>query len=251
MGGVVNILTHEPGYYGTTWQQESRLYGSYDSVDNGLILSARTQGGKQGWGFSAGASYQDHSDRTSGNGDKLAPSAYTSRAADLKFIVETSERSSLMLSAQVMEQPSTPRYDEVVPGYGQETPSSEQFLFEPNRRSFLHARLRLDGNAKWFDQFEAHAARQVITDDRVTQEYGSPEIVSEHNGSTLDGLTLQFNSSLASGIQLVWGAEYYTDAVDSRRFAQSENSTSPIEVRSRFPDASSMDSAAVYLSARN
>ena len=25
MGGVVNILTHEPGYYGTTWQQESRL----------------------------------------------------------------------------------------------------------------------------------------------------------------------------------------------------------------------------------
>jgi len=248
MGGVLNVLTHEPNYRDADWQQESRLYGSYDSVDKGWILSARTQGGKQGWGFAGGVSYQDHSDRTSGSGEKLSPSAYKSKAADLKFVVDTSERSSLMLSAQVMEQPSTPRYDELVPGYGQETPSSEQYLFEPNRRSFVHGRFRLDGNASWYDQFEAHVARQVITDDRFSQEYGSPEIVTEINSSTLDGVTLQFNSSLASGIQLVWGAEYYTDAVDSSRFAQFEDSTSQTEVRSRFPDGSSMDSAAIYLS---
>ena len=248
MGGVLNILTHEPNYHEAEWQQESRLYGSYDSVDKGWIVSARTQGGKQGWGFAGGASYQDHSDRTSGNGEKLIPSAYKSRAADLKFVVDSSERSSLMLSVQLMEQPSTPRYDERVPGYGQDAPSAGQFLFEPNRRSFVHARFRLDGQATWFDQFEAHVARQVITDDRLTQAYGSPEIVTEQNSSTLDGVTLQFNSSLASGIQLVWGAEYYTDAVNSSRFVQLEDSTSQIEVRSRFPDGSSMDSAAIYLS---
>ena len=248
MGGVLNILTHEPNYHEAEWQQESRLYGSYDSVDKGWIVSARTQGGKQGWGFAGGASYQDHSDRTSGNGEKLIPSAYKSRAADLKFVVDSSERSSLMLSVQLMEQPSTARYDELVPGYGQDAPSAGQFLFEPNRRSFVHARFRLDGQATWFDQFEAHVARQVITDDRLTQDYGSPEIVTEQNSSTLDGVTLQFNSSLASGIQLVWGAEYYTDAVNSSRFVQLEDSTSKTEVRSRFPDGSSMDSAAIYLS---
>ena len=99
MGGVLNILTHEPNYNETHWQQEGRLYGSYDSVDKGWIISARTQGGKQGWGFTGGASYQDHSDRTSGNGEKLSPSAYKSKAADLKFVVDTSDRSSLMLSA--------------------------------------------------------------------------------------------------------------------------------------------------------
>ncbi|MCP4048337.1 MAG: TonB-dependent receptor plug domain-containing protein, partial [Gammaproteobacteria bacterium] len=114
MGGVVNILTQEPDYYDTEWQQKSSLYGSYDSVDKGWVVSARAQGGKQGWGFAGGVSYQDHSDRTSGDGDKLSPSAYKSRAADLKFAVDTSERSNLMLSAQVMEQPSTPRYDELV-----------------------------------------------------------------------------------------------------------------------------------------
>jgi outer membrane receptor protein involved in Fe transport len=248
MGGVLNILTHEPNYNGSDWQQEGRLYGSYDSVDDGWVLSARTQGGKQGWGFAGGASYQDHSSRRSGSGEELVPSAYKSKAADLKFVIDSSDRSSLMFSAQVMEQPSTPRYDELVPGYGQSEPSSEQFLFEPNRRSFIHARFRLDGESAWFDQFEAHVARQVITDDRLTQEYGNPVIVTENNSSTLDGVTLQFNSSLSSGMSVVWGAEYYTDAVDSSRYSRLEDSDLQAEVRSRFPDGSSMDSAAVYLS---
>ena len=248
MGGVLNILTEEPVYNDQTWQQDGRLYASYDSVDEGWVVSARTKGGKQGWGFAGGASYQDHSSRTSGSGEKLTPSGYRSKAADLKFLIDTNERSSLMLSAQVMEQPSTPRYDELVPGYGQTEPSSEQFLFEPNRRSFIHARFRLDGLSGWFDQFEAHLARQVINDDRLTQEYASPVIVRENNSSTLDGLTLQFNSSLPSGLTMVWGAEYYTDAVDSQRFTHLEGSGEDIAVRSRFPDNSSMDSAAIYLS---
>jgi outer membrane cobalamin receptor len=239
MGGVLNILTPEPNYSTAEWQQESQLYGSYDNVDDGWVVSARTQGGKQGWGFVGGASYQDHSSRKSGSGEKLIPSGYRSRAADLKFVFETSERSSLMLAAQVMAQPSTPRYDELVPGFGQDEPSSEQFLFEPNRRSNIHARFRLDGESAWFDQFEAHASRQVITDDRLTQEFGSPVIVTEDNSSTLDGFTVQFNSVLASGISLVWGAEYYADEVDSRRFEQLEDSEHKTPVRSRFPDGSS------------
>ena len=248
MGGVVNILTPEPGFHETEWQQETRLYGSYDSVDNGWVLNARTRGGKEGWGFTGGATYQDHSSRKSGTGEKLVPSAYKSKAADLKFVFDTSERSSLMLAAQVMEQPSTPRYDELVPGFGQTEPSSEQYLFEPNRRSFMHARFRYDGQSDWFDQFEAHLARQVIDDDRLTQDYGSPIIVSEENRSTLDGLTLQFNSNFDSGISLVWGAEYYTDSVDSSRYTQLEDSEASTQVRGRFPDGSSMDSAAIYFS---
>jgi outer membrane receptor protein involved in Fe transport len=248
MGGVLNILTQEPRYTDTDWQQENRLYGSYDSVDDGWVLNVRTQGGRQGLGFAGGVSYQDHSSRNAGNGERLSPSAYKSKAADLKFIVDSSDRSSLMLSAQVMEQPSTPRYDELVAGFGQQQASSEQFLFEPNRRSFIHARFRLEGQNAFFDQFEAHVARQIITDDRLTQEFGSPVIVTENNSSTLDGLTLQFNSSLSSGKPVVWGAEYYTDTVNSRRFTQLESSVVHTSVSSRFPNGSSMDSTAVYFS---
>ena len=249
MGGVLNILTHEPHYDGKTWQQEGRLYASFDSVDDGFVVSARTRGGRQGRAMAGGVSYQDHASRKSGSGERLTPSAYRSKAADLKFVLATGGRSNLMLLAQLVEQASTPRYDELVPGFGQQEPSSEQFLFEPNRRSFVHARFRLDGQSGWFDQVEAHAARQVITDDRLTQAWMEPVIVTEHNRSTLDGITLQFNSSPATGPQLVWGAEYYTDAIDSSRFEQIEGTDLLEMVRGRFPDGSSMDSSAVYLSA--
>ena len=47
---------------------------------------------------------------------------------------------------------------------------------------------------------------------------------------------------------MVWGAEYYTDAVDSNRFRQLQDSDMKTEVRGRFPDNSSMDSTAVYFS---
>lgn len=248
MGGVVNILTPEPDYAGADWQQDSRLYGSYDSVDDGWVFNARTQGGQQGWGFTGGASYQDHGSRQSGSGETLVPSYFTSEAADLKFVMGAGERSSLMLAAQVMEQPETPRYDAMTPGYGELEPASEQSFFKPNRRSFLHARYRYDGPGEWFDQVEAHLARQVITDDHLSQDYGSAEIVTEHNRSTLDGLTLQVNSNLHSGPSLVWGAEYYSDAIDSTRFIQPEGSNVKTGVPGRFPDGSSMDSAALYLS---
>ncbi len=247
MGGVVNMLTPEPDFDDAHWQQDSRLYGSYDSVDDGWVFNARTQGGQQGWGFTGGASYQDHSSRQSGSGATLAPSYFTSKAADLKFLMDAGERSSLMLAAQVMEQPDTPRYDEMTPGYGEQEPASEQSFFKPNRRSFLHARYRYDGEGEWFDQVEAHLARQVITDDRLSQDYGSTDIVTEHNRSTLDGLTLQVNSNFRTGPALVWGAEYYTDAIDSTRFRQSDGSDAQTPVPGRFPDGSGMDSSAFYL----
>jgi len=248
MGGVVNILTPEPDYRGDVWQQQSRLYGSFDSVDDGWVLNARTQGGKRGFAFTGGATWQDHSSREAGNGENLHPSYFTSKAADLKFVVDTGENGSLMLAAQVMEQPSTPRYDSMTPGFGEQEPASAQSFFKPNRRSFLHARYRYLGQGDWFDQVEVHAARQVITDDRLGQDYGSPEIVTEKNRSTLDGLTLQVNSSFDSGVTLVWGAEYYTDAIDSTRFSRIEGSDTQTGEPGRFPDGSSMDSSALYLS---
>lgn len=248
MGGVLNVLTQEPDLGSDTWQQTGSLYATYDSVDNGLVFSARTNGGNQNWGFVGGGSYQDHGDRTAGHGIELIGSGYESSAGDLKFVFNTSDRSSLMLSAQYMKQPSSPRYDELVPGYGQDEPSSEQFLFKPNRREFLHARFRLQSDSSWFDRFEANIARQEITDGRLNQDFGSNEVRTETNKSTLDGITVQFNSTLPADIPVVWGAEYYSDEVDSQRYSQIEGSATITPVRSRFPDGSTMDSAAVYFS---
>jgi outer membrane receptor protein involved in Fe transport len=253
MGGVVLVLTPEPELEGENWQTKGHFYGTYNSVDNGLIGRLGLAGGRQGNVVSGGVTYQDYGDRKTGSGETL-PSAFKVQAADLKWRYNLGERSELMLSAQYLEQPSTPRVDELVPGYGQDHPGSAQFEFKPNRRDFVHARYRLESESRWFSRMEVHAARQVITDDRLAQDWDSPLITTEENESQLDGLTLQFNApwggSGDSGNELVWGFEYYTDEVSSGRSRMNSDTGQSTVVSGRYPDQSTMDSAAVYATNR-
>jgi outer membrane receptor protein involved in Fe transport len=253
MGGVVQVLTTEPVLSGNNWQAEGRFYGSWDSTDSGFAARAQAATGKEGSILSGGITYQDHSDRRTGGGARIRPSGYKVKAADVKWRKALGDSSELMLSAQYLQQPSTPRIDELVPGYGQENPSSAQYEFRPNQRDFLHARYRLESSVSWFSSFEAHLARQAITDDRLTQEYGDPRFTEESNESKLDGLTLQFLSpwgrASSTNRELVWGFEYYADEVSSSRVRFSDaNDDNGTQVRGRFPDGSTMDSGAVYAS---
>jgi outer membrane receptor protein involved in Fe transport len=250
MGGVLQILTREPGFEGDDWQRSGRLYASYNSVDSSLVGRAEAAGGHEGNVVSGGATWQDHGNRETGDGT-IRPSAYEIKAADFKWRKSIGEASELMLSVQYLEQPKSPRVDELVPGYGQEHPSSEQYWFKPNRREFLHARYRLESEARWFSHFEAHLARQVITDDRLTQDFGETEITEEESDSTLDGLTLQFNSPWGQdGNELVWGFEYYSDEISSSRLRTDTATGESRASRGRYPDDSTMDSLAVYASNR-
>lgn len=254
MGGVLQILTAEPVFDSTDWTTGGSFYGSFNSVDSSWIGRIDAAAGKDGNVLSGGMTYQYHDDRKTGAGETISPSGYKVKAADIKWRYDISSNSELMLSAQYLEQPSTPRVDELVPGYGQDSPSSEQYEFKPNRREFLHARYRLDSQSRWFSHFEAHLGRQVITDDRLTQDWNEPTISREFNESKLDGLTLQFNSPWGGGNgpdrELVWGFEYYADKVSSSRFRSEQDSDEREAVRGRFPDGSKMDSGALYASNR-
>ncbi len=248
MGGVVNVLTPEPSFDGDEWLQEGDLYGAFNSADDSWVGRASTQGGQAGFGFTGGVTWQEHGDRQTGTGQVVSPSGYRAEAADLKFMLQAGGRGDLMLAAQVLEQPKTPRVDELVPGFGQDQPTSEQYWFLPNRRSFLHARYRLESDNNVFEKLELHLARQIITDDRLSQEFDTTQITTESNESVLDGITLQFNSNLSGGPSLTWGFEYYTDEISSARRRLDTSTGASAPVRSRFPNESTMDSMAAYLS---
>jgi len=252
MGGVVQVLTAEPVFHESDWTGGGKLYGSYNSFDSGFAARAQAAAGNQATSLSGGLTYQDHDDRRIGGGDRIEPSGYRVQAADFKWRQDLTENSELMLSVQYLKQPSTPRVDELVPGYGQDEPSSAIYEFKPNQRDFLHARYRLQSDSRWFRLFEAHLGRQVITDDRLTQEFGATEQTRESNESSLDGLTLQFNSPWGSAgsvkKELIWGLEYYDDTISSSRTRTDTVTGESRETDGRFPDGSLMKSAAVYAS---
>lgn len=249
MGGVMQILSPEPRFEGPGWQNSGRLYGSFNSADDSAAMRAEAAAGRSGRSLSGGISFRSHDDRRVGGGEVAAPSGYRVRAGDFKWLQEAGENGEVMLSVQALEQPSTPRVDELVPGYGQDHPSSRQFEFQPNRRSFVHARYRLDGEFAWFTDMTVDIARQVIVDDRLTQEFASPERVDEANRSTLDGVTVQVLTPLPQtkqSLDLSWGGEYYSDSVDSSRSVTDTDTGITGAARGRFPDGSTMDNAAAY-----
>lgn len=251
MGGVVHVVTPEPEFDGAEWQATGRGYLSYGSADDAVIARAGMAAGNAKQALSGGVTWQRYGDRSIGGGEVVSPTGYEAHAADLKWRGRTVGRGELMLSAQVLEQPSTPRIDELVPGYGQGQAPSELFEFRPNRRSFLHARYLIDDGTRWFRRMEVHLARQVITDNRLSRETGASEQVEEFNESTLDGFTLQFNSPWHEGVnELVWGFEYYADEVASSRSVTDLADRSTRATRGRYPDGSTMDSAAVYAANR-
>ena len=254
MGGVVQVLTGEPEFKGESWTAQGRLYGTYNSVANEVTARAGAAAGNEGTAISGGVTWQKFDDRTVGGGDVVSPTGYELEAGDLKWRQGLSANSELMVSAQVAEQPSTPRIDELVPGYGQTTPASAVSEFQPNRRSFLHARYVLQSDSALFRRMELHAARQVITDDRLTQDYGSTLQTREGNESALNGFAAQFNTpwggSSGSSNEVVWGFEYYADEVSSSRLRTNLEDGSTSRPAPRFPDNSTMDSYAAYAANR-
>ena len=247
MGGVVQILTPEPIFDTVEWRTRAQAHVAIGSAERSGLARGRVETGREGLGISAGYTYQSYDDRRIGGGDRISPSDYVSRAADLKLITDTGKDSDLMLSVQYLRQPSTPRVDELVPGFGQDVPASEEFYFEPNERLFYQARyvLRLGGSV--LDELTVHLGRQIVVDDRRVREFGAEERTLENNESELTGLTLQLDSTIGEKASLVYGIELYEDEVSSRRELQDVMTGTSQQIASRFPDGASIDSFAAYL----
>lgn len=246
MGGVVHMLSAEPGFEGKDWDASGTLRTIYGSADDSTLSRAEAAAGYDDFVVSGGATYQGVHDRRIGGGETLPYTSYSQRAADLKFRGDIAEGHEVMLSAQYSEQPKTPRYDELTPGFGQTQPTSAVFWFEPQQRELVQLRWRGSSPTLLWDDAEAHVGRQVIDDDRRTRDYGSSNQDREHNRDTSWGVTFQAGKRLTASHYLTWGADWYDDEVDSSR-VRTDIDTGVTAVRApRFPDGSTMTQFGVY-----
>jgi len=247
IGGVVQIITPMPAFSNQGASIRGKTFGAWSSGDLGRTLYAELEGGFEKTAVRAGVGFQQYGNRRTGAGVRIAPSGYESRFGDIKLVRALGHHMRLMLSAQVMEQPSTPRVDELLAGFGEQEPASVLYQFEPNRREFYHGQLLWTPESGAIDRIELNIAQQNITDDRRTQETGSTTVVEEFNRSRLNGVTAQVNLGLGENHQLVIGAEAYADTIFSRRLESLVDDETSQPVRPRFPDGSTMDSVAIYI----
>ncbi|NOT55723.1 MAG: TonB-dependent receptor, partial [Deltaproteobacteria bacterium] len=246
MGGVIQVLTPVPRFTTPEWQWRGRWLGQLSSASLSQVSRFSLAGGRQGVSLSGGVTYQNHDDlRAGGQRGKQHPSAFAVHAADGKLFLED-ERQDLLLNLQYLQQPKTPRFDELTPGFGRSRPASAVFFFEPNDRLLLHGRYRWRTPIALVDSVQLNVALQEINDDRRARDFGSRQEDRERNRSRLLGSTIQMSSHWRDRMLLTYGGEVYHDDIASgkrRRDLDTRQYSSPA---SRFANGATMTSWALY-----
>jgi TonB-dependent heme/hemoglobin receptor len=246
MGGVVQMLSEEPAFASDGWTVGGRVRTIYGSADDSTLSRLEASAADAGVAISGGGTYQSVGDRRIGGGDTLPYTSYSQRAADFKLRAAVAPGHEITAQVQYSEQPKTPRYDELTPGFGQTQPASAVFWFEPQRRDFAQLRWRGTNATALWDNAEVHAGWQILQDDRRTRDFGSLNLDREENRDTTVGLTFQAGKRLVDGHFLTWGIDYYGDTVDSSRMRT--NIVTGVETPRppRFPDGSTMTQLGVF-----
>lgn len=245
MGGVVNVLSRMPEISDSSGALRGDLSVVADSAELTRSVRGTVEAGNDYLAALASVDYLETGNRRTGAGQRVAPSGYRSYAGRLAFLIKNNVTENWLLDVQTLKQPNTPRIDELVAGFGQNEPSSAEFAFAPNTRTFVHLGHARDiGIISWdFD-----ASWQRVDDDRVNRDFGSDERRREKNRSDLIGVSA--NGSIDSGtVAWSFGGEYYRDRVASSRTAENLSSGITQVVAARFPDGSRVDQGAVYVHA--
>jgi outer membrane receptor protein involved in Fe transport len=244
VGGVVQSVSRLPAFDSDSLDQGGALFASVDTAEDLRSIRATLDVGNRELAASFSGEYLQTGDRRIGGGQRVGPSGYTARAFRTVLSATPSENQAWFLDLHYLEQPETPRIDELVPGFGQSEPSSDEFLFAPNRRTFIHFRHDL----RWRDfDLELDAAWQRIDDDRVTRSFESTERRYERNRSDLYGISA---SATGQGDTWSWivGTDIYYDEVRSARTAQDIVSGAMEDIAPRYPDGSTIGQAGLYVS---
>ena len=250
MGGVVSVVTRKPRFDEEEWSSQGRLVGLFASADLARGVRAELETGRSGVGMRAGFTGLA-TGNLEGGGDtgRQRPSAFEAWGADAALVFSLNDQQTLSADFQFMKQPDTPRYDELVAGYGQTEPSSLVFQYQPLERLFAHAKYEIDEPFRGVRALDLDVSFQRIRDDRTTRPYPAPQNeyeFREHNSTELMGIVLSGLSEPTAEIQINWGADVYLDWVSSTRTRTQVNSKQVEPWAPRFPDGSRMDSYGVY-----
>ncbi|MGV6852512.1 MAG: TonB-dependent receptor plug domain-containing protein [bacterium] len=242
MGGVVNMLTRKPSGADDLSGEFSL---NYFSADGSLVSHTQFDATSQHADILFDADYVSSGNRTTGSNRHL-PTAYTSRAASVKLIGRSDFK--WMLNLQYLIQPSTPRVDDLVAGFGQTEPDSQQFLFKPNDRTFAHLKIGSEHKTAFWDNWEGHLSTQLMHDNRLSQGFGSDTIKTEQNRSWSHNASFQASKESNTNFWQ-YGFDYYFDKVNSARQKTSATSGIATTTNSRFPDGASMEVIGLWASA--
>ena len=244
VGGVIQVVSRVPTFESDNLETRQEAVVAFDTAEQLRSVKGILNFGTQDLAATISGEYLTTGDRRVGGGEKVSPSGYEAKAARLAVSGTPSESRSWLLDFHYVEQPDTPRVDELVPGYGQTEPSSSEFFFTPSRRLFAHAQ-HISNDALFELNWRIDAAWQRIEDDRTTRSFESTTRRYETNHSDLYSMSVSAAGETSLATWIV-GLDIQTDEISSARVAEDIDTLMSATIASRFPNGSQIDQAAIF-----
>jgi len=243
VGGVVQSVSRLPDFDSSEVDSAGDVSASFDTAELQKSVRATLDVGSRQLSSSVSAEYLSTGDRRVGGGERIGPSGYISKGLRAVVRGRPADERSWFVDLHFLEQPETPRVDELVAGYEQTAPASSEFLFAPNQRWFAHVQHRqlADSGINW----TVDAAWQRIVDDRTNRNFAATDRRLEENRSDLYGLTLNASSDKGR-VAWIGGIDLYHDEVRSTRRSVDITDGSMNVLAPRFPDGSTVLQAGLF-----
>jgi outer membrane cobalamin receptor len=163
VGGVVQVVSKIPHFESTETEFRRDVAVSFDSAELRQSAKGTLDIGNNRLAASVSAEYLSTGNRRIGGGTRIAPSGYNSKAGRFLISATFSDERSWLFDLQMLEQASTPRVGELVPGFGQTEPSSIGILLRAESASLC---ARSPHKRQWVSGFELACRCRMATHRR-------------------------------------------------------------------------------------
>ncbi|HSP11186.1 MAG TPA: TonB-dependent receptor plug domain-containing protein, partial [Salegentibacter sp.] len=272
VGGVMNFYTLKPKFSARKTGFSGNAYTRYASANNEKTIHADFNVGRENWAFLTGITYSDFEDLRMGsngpeeylrpdyvireNGRDIAVSNSNDRAQKftgyeqinllqkVKFMPGNDWDFNLGLIYSTTS--DFPRYDRLIQKRDGEFRSAEWF-YGPQTWFMGNFKINKKGNGALYDKAQVTAAYQFFEESRNNRDFNEDILYRSKENVDAYSLNLDFEKHFEES-RLFYGTEYVFNLVNSS--ADQVNIISQIdhENASRYPDGSTWQSLAAYLS---
>jgi hemoglobin/transferrin/lactoferrin receptor protein len=243
LGGTINIITRKGEAGADAKQIRGRVSGRYSSADGALGGRAEARGRLDRLRYLVGATYRS-SDDVRGGGDVGTQQAtgYDEQAGNALLEYSIAQDRTLSFSYVVLDEQHVPRTDRVTAG------TNLKFDFHPQRLQLASLAYQDLALGRIYDSLKLTAfwnrqdeGRQEVRPNRPREERQFDD------RDTMYGVNLELSQSFGNSHRLLYGADFSTEDILSRRNDVNLDTHAISPKRGNFTDGASYDSLAVYV----
>ncbi|MFL1894303.1 TonB-dependent receptor plug domain-containing protein [Aquimarina sp. 2-A2] len=277
VGGVMNFYTLKPSF---AFADDNVISGNatarYATANNEKTGHVDLNFGFKNWAFLSSISYSDFDDLTMGSHgpDEYLRRDYVDTSGNTDIIRENTnpekqvatgyDQINFMQKARFMPNErwnfelgliytttsDYPRYDRLIRRRNGNLRSAEWY-YGPQRWFMGNLQVTHKNGSKYYDNVQFTAAYQIFEESRNDRDFESSILSKTAEHVDAYSTNIDFEKKLSTDTFLHYGAEYILNTVNSKGYAIDITANTKEAAPSRYPDGSSWQSAAAYLSLKH